>query len=608
MKALWRLFIRYCAQERTGAAGLVVLALCLVALQALLPWPLKILVDHVLPGVALPPLLRDLPALRTDTSLALVWVAGAMLVLYLVHDGVHFLRNVLQARLSARMQMRVASDVLAHLESLSPLYHARGRKGDLARRVTADTDAIPAILTGVVIPLVASVAGLLVLFTIMWRLDHELAFVAGFVALPMVVVMKVFGARMAQRAYEHQSNEGELWSVTEQALTALPVVQAFGGEIHEDRRFRGVADRTIRAYLRTIATQVQFRFGVDGCVALGTALVLMLGGFKVVSGTLSTGTLIVFLSYLTALYAPLLTFAYLSSTLANAAGGARRILEVLDADEKVHERAGAPDLPALPHGRAGHIRFDAVCFGYRPGVPVLHDVSLEIRPGEVVALVGASGAGKSTLASLIPRLIDPERGRVFIDGRDARDVSLASLRRRVSLLLQDPLLLPLSIAENIRLGRPDAGDADVVRAARMANADEFIDRLPHGYQTVIGERGATLSGGQRQRLAIARALIRDAPILILDEPTSALDAASERSVMDAIGRLMQGRTTLIIAHRLSTMARADRLVVLDQGRIAESGTHDELIAAGGAFYRLWLRQTISGRTDAAHASMVEASP
>jgi ATP-binding cassette subfamily B protein/subfamily B ATP-binding cassette protein MsbA len=595
MKPLWQLFLRSCAPERGKVALLLLLALAAVGLEAVMPWPLKILVDHVLPGQPLPAALRGWLSLQAGGAAALAWVVASMLALFLLHHVLQLVRNVFQAQLAARMQMRLAGDVLAQLEALSPLFHARARKGDLVRRVTADTDSVPTLLTGVLIPLLASVAGLAVLFSIMWRLDAQLALVAGFVALPMVVLMKVFGGRMAQRAYEHQSRQGELWAVSEQALSALPVVQAFGGELHEENRFRGVADRTLRAYLRTIATQLQFRFGVDGCEARGPALVLVVGGLKVLGGTLTVGTLVVFLSYMAALYTPLLGLAYLSSTLAGAAGGARRVLEVLQCEERVQDRPGAPAFRPIGAGRGGHIRFEGVHFGYRPGAPVLRDVSFVLRPGEVVALVGASGAGKSTLAAMIPRLVDPDRGRILIDGQDLRDVSLASLRRHVALVLQDPFLLPLTIAQNIRLGRPDASDRQLADAARMAHAAEFIERMPLRADTVIGERGVTLSGGQRQRLAIARALVREAPILVLDEPSSALDPASERLVMDAIDALMRGRTTLVIAHRLSTLARADRILVLEDGRIAESGTQQQLLAAGGLFYRLWLQQVMAGR-------------
>jgi ATP-binding cassette, subfamily B, bacterial len=476
------------------------------------------------------------------------------------------------------MKYALGADIFERLQALSLTYHHRSRAGDLVHRVTDDTECLPTLINGAVLPTITSVVMLIILFGIMWQLDAQLALIALLVALPMGLLMRVFGSRMTARAYEQQQSEGAMWSMAEQTLVSLPLVQAFGREGHEIRRFHNVAGRTIDAYLRNLVAELQFKYGIDGSQAFGVALIMLLGGLQVHHGTMTLGTLLVFLSYLASLYAPLSTLAYTSATLASAAAGARRISQVLDADEVLEEPAKPQSFTVDGSSARGHLTFEHVVFGYEPGRPVLRGVNLEIEAGETVALVGATGAGKSTLISLIPRLFDPWEGRVSIDGLDVRDAAIADVRAQVSMVLQEPFLMPVSVSENIAYGRPDASRADIVAAALAANAHEFIRRLPNGYDTVLGERGVTLSGGQRQRIAIARALLKNAPILILDEPTSALDAQTERLVVEALRRLMEDRTTIIIAHRMSTIRRADRIVVLEDGTLADSGRYERLVA------------------------------
>jgi ATP-binding cassette subfamily B protein/subfamily B ATP-binding cassette protein MsbA len=378
-------------------------------------------------------------------------------------------------------------------------------------------------------------------------------------------------------------------ALAEQTLTAIPVVQAFAREEFEDRRFRALSQRTVAAYLRAVGSQLQFKVGVGVVLAVGTAAVMWVGGlrvqgsgFGVQEGGLTVGGLLVLLAYLASLYAPLETLAYLSTSYANASAGARRVFAVLDEATELSEESGAAPLDEV----RGTVRWENVTFGYREGTEVLREVSLEVEVGKMLAVVGPTGAGKSTLVSLVPRLIDPWGGRVNIDGRDVRSMRLADVRGLVSMVLQEPFLLPLTVAENIAYGRPGASREEVERAAGAANADSFIRKLAKGYDTVIGERGVTLSGGERQRLAIARAILKDAPILILDEPTASLDAGTEALVMEALGRLMAGRTVIVIAHRLSTVRRADRVAVLEGGRVVQVGTHEELVKAEGLYRTL----------------------
>jgi ATP-binding cassette subfamily B protein/subfamily B ATP-binding cassette protein MsbA len=567
-----------------------------VALEALLPWPLKLIVDHVLTGAPLPESIAAFAALpgadRPEGLLA--WLALAVVIAFVAAQAIKVIQSVAQTRVGARLQYALAAEVFAKLHALSLVAHARSRAGDLVRRVTSDTACLPGLVTSVALPVFTSCLSLVVLFAIMWQLDPMMAIVAAVAAVPMGVLMRVLGPRMSDRAYEHQQVEGQVWSIAEQTLTALPLVQAFGRERHEHARFSSTAQRSVGAAVRALVSQVQFKVGVDGSLALGTAVIMLVGGVQALHGGLSAGTLIVFLSYLTALYAPLLAFAYLGPTLATAAGSARRVAELLDQAAVVAELPGAK--PLVP-GRGGtQLRFERVTFGYSAGTPVLHAIDFEVHPGETVAIVGTTGAGKSTLAAMIPRLVDPWDGRILIDGQDIREATIASVRRSTALVLQETFLLPLTVAENIAYGRPDATRAQIENAARAANAHEFIAALDRGYDTVIGERGLSLSAGQRQRISIARALLLDAPLLVMDEPTSALDAASEHVVLEALQRLMRGRTCVVIAHRLSTVRRANRIVVLEHGRIAEAGTHAELLRTGPLYRRLHLAQ---GMDDAA---------
>jgi len=349
-------------------------------------------------------------------------------------------------------------------------------------------------------------------------------------------------------------------------------------------------DHVLHAAVRELDTELRFKILTGLAMALGTAAVFFIGAHHAMSGRLTAGAVIVFVSYLYSLYDPLESLMYTSSTVQGAAGSARRIMEVLGADREVVDRPGASALPRV----RGEVVLEGVSFAYVPGVPVLHDIDLRVAAGETVAIVGATGAGKSTLVSLIPRFFDPSAGRVLVDGHDVRDHQLLSVRRQVSVVLQDSFLFPMSLADNIAYGRPDAAREEIEAAARIANADEFIRALPEGYDTLIGERGATLSGGERQRVAIARAVLKDAPILILDEPTSALDARTEHELLQALDRLMEGRTTLVIAHRLSTIRNADRIVTLDHGHITQEGTHEHLLAETGLYAELHALQEGQG--------------
>ena len=483
------------------------------------------------------------------------------------------------------MMFQLGGDLYEHIQRLSLRFHVRNKTGDLIQRVSVDSRAIRDLFVNVCLPLLTASITMAIMFAVMWRLHATLTLIALGVVPVLLLAISTFAKQMEDRSYAQTELQGQMVGAAEQTLTAIPMVQAFGREPDQDQIFGDLTAQTGRAYFRTTVAQLKFRVASATATAIGTAAIVVAGGQSVLDGSLSVGSLLVFLSYLAALYEPLTSIAYASSGYAIAAAGARRVLQIVEVHDRIEEKPNAIALPA-DSSAAPSITFENVSFGYDPAVQVLQNVSLTIAAGERVALVGASGSGKSTLISLMLRLFDPSGGRIFLNGHDLRDLRVASLRSQIAVVLQDPYLFPVSVADNIAYGRPEATRHEIVEAAVAAQADEFISQLPDGYDTVIGERGVTLSGGQRQRLSIARAILKNAPVVLLDEPTAALDAATESAMMGAMETLIKGRTCVIVAHRLSTITSAQRIFVLDHGRLIASGTEAELLLAGGAYKRL----------------------
>jgi len=584
---------RYALRRWGGLVAVLATMVAKVGLDLLKPWPMKVLVDYGLGDLPLSPALAGLAAVLpgSDTREGLIgWSIAATVLLFLLGWALGVAVSYANIGFGQRMVYDLATDLFSHLQRLSLRFHSRQSVGDSIRRVTTDCGCVSVIVKDAVLPFVAALIAFVAMFYVMWRMEPRLTLVAVAVAPWLVVVLRRYMTPMLERSYEQQEAEARIYDVVERTLSAVPVVHAFGHEPACDRAFARATDAVVDATVASTVVGLKFKVLTGLGTACGTAAIVWVGAHSVLDGRLTVGGILVFLAYLTALYGPLEALMYAPSTTQGAAGSARRVLEILDTRREVEDRPGARRIERL----SGHIRIEHVTFGYEPGRPILHDVSLDVRPGETVAIIGRTGAGKSTLVGLVPRFHDPWTGRVTVDGVDLRDIELKSLRSQVAVVLQEPFLLPMSIARNIAYGRPQATMAEVEAAACAANAHDFITRLPQGYDTVLAERGATLSGGERQRLSVARAILKDAPILILDEPTSAIDSLTEALLLEALERLMKGRATIIIAHRMSTIARADRIVSLEKGTIVESGTHAELLRHGGVYARYQAMQSAPG--------------
>src|SRR3989442_7195843 len=548
------------------------------------PWPLKIVFDYVFGSKAMPSRLTGVVSfLGTDKLSILNFAVLAVIAIAIFAAISSYFEKYLTTSVGQWVMHDLRRVLYSHIQRLSLSFHDHKRTGDLISRVTSDIDAVQSLISNVLLGMLVNVLTLVGMMLVMLYMNWMFTVIALMVAPGLFLVVYHYTHRIKKASRAMRRKEGQVVNVLEEMLSSIRVVKAFAREDYEQQRFERQSLKSVEAALEARSIKAKLPPIVEMIGACGPCLVLWYGARLVLTGAITSGELLVFLLYLGKMYKPMRELSKMTDTISKASVGWERIREVLENEMQVRDLPGARPTPPLK----GKIEFDRVNFSYDSTQPVLRDLNLKIEPGQLAALVGPTGAGKTTIVSLLPRFYDLTSGEIRIDGTDIRRFKIKSLREQISFVLQETLLFRAPVWQNIAYGKPEASRKEIIRAAKLANADEFIERMPEGYDTMIGERGMTLSGGQRQRITIARAIIRNSPILILDEPSAGLDAESEKPVFDALGNLMEGKTSIVIAHRLATVIRADVIFVIDDGKVVDQGTHKELLARGGLYSRLY---------------------
>lgn len=586
---LWKALPRarpYLAPYRRTLIWLLVLTFLAAALGLAEPWPLAVILNEVLQDAEPSGIVRTVFGSDPTTWVVLVSMILARFLIIVVGNGFTVWNHFLGAKMEQNMVLDLRSDLFAHVQRLSLTFHDRRQTGALMSQINLQAASVGNVVM-VIPPLLEAGLTLIGMFVISVLIDWELALVA-LVVLPFLFwSFNLYGRRIVPRLQRVQKLEWQSLSIVNEAMAMLRVIVSFGREDYEHKRFREQGKTAVDERVKLTVSQSLYTLGVQTASAAGISLVMGFGAWHVIQGKISIGELIVLIAYITSVYQPL---EQISSTVGMVHEQLVQFdssLNLLDTEPEVVEKPEAIGL-----GRAqGRVRAADVSFAYPGREHTISDISFDANPGDRVAIVGHTGAGKSTLMSLLIRFYDPSAGRIEIDGVDLRDLKLDSLRDQISVVLQEPLLFSGTIAENVRYGSLDATREDIEAATRAANAHDFVSRLPNGYETVLGEGGSHISGGERQRICVARAFLKDAPILILDEPTSSIDSKTEAVVLDSLDELMEGRTSFIIAHRLSTVRHADQILVMSNGRIVERGTHDELLRSGAVYRQLHQAQT-----------------
>src|SRR5437764_3648941 len=578
--SIYRRVFRYYRSFLPQTIAGLVLSLIGIALNLLKPWPFKIIVDNVLGAGSK---FQSEYWIVMPKTRALVALCGALVLIQFLWGVCNWATNYILVKVGLQTLLKLRTDLYAYLQSLSLKYHDVRPSSDSSFRVAYDSQSIQTIYNKGFTGIFGSVVTLIGTFAIMVRLDWQLTLLSLGIVPLIIVAIYFFAHRIRRESTFIQEQESAVLAQAQEGLSSIRMVHAFGREQFEVMQFHQQARQSLQANLRLTLTNVNSALVISTLMVFGTAAMYYVGTLHVLAGTLTLGTLLVFSAYLLMLYQPLESITYTAWAMEGATAGAKRCFQMPDREDDVVDSPNAIEIESAK----GAIGFQNVSFRYAIEREILHDVDLQIEPNQMIAIVGGTGAGKSTLLSLVPRFYDPTSGSITLDGRDVREIKKKSLRAQIGIVLQDTLLFSTTIRENIAYVRPEPTDDEIIDAAKRAQADEFIRQLPNGYASTVGERGGQLSVGQRQRIGIARAFLKNAPVLLLDEPTSALDPTTEAAIMETIKDLMRGRTTLIATHRLATIHDVDRIVVLERGRIVEQGRGAELLARGGVYARLF---------------------
>lgn len=588
--SIYRRVLRYYQPYLPQTIFGIVISFGGIGLNLLKPWPFKIIVDQIIPKF------RGLPEAERGIGFILFphmpafsvyqWVAilcAALIVIQIIWSLLTWATTYIFVKIGLETLLKLRTDLYSHLQRLSLKFHDARRSADSSFRVAYDSQAIQTIYNRGFTNIFGSAVTLISTFVVMLKMDWQLSLLSLGIIPFLLATIYFFAKRIRSQSTSIQEVESAVLVQAQEGLSSIRMVHAFGREDYEVHQFHSQAAQSLRANLQLTLTNMNSALVISTLMVISTAAIYYMGTMHVLNGTLTLGSLLVFSAYILMLYGPLEQLTYTTWAMEGATAGARRCFEVLDRADDV---ADAPDAVELTETK-GAIEFRDVAFGYKDDREILRDINVKIEPNQIMAVVGGTGAGKSTLLSLVPRFYDPSAGVVTLDGRDLKKISKKSLRAQIGIVLQDTLLFSTTVRENIAYGRPGASEDEIIDAAKRAQADDFIRAMPDGYASQVGERGGHLSVGQRQRIGIARAFLKNAPILLLDEPTSALDPATEAAIMSTIKELMKGRTTLIVTHRLGTIHNVDQIVVLEHGKVVEQGRGPELVERGGVYAKLY---------------------